>query len=1078
MRSVFETLLYIENRTAFLGKELKSRNSNKPMKPGTSMTDHCVQLPARQVPERPIPKKSPIPWLSAVILFLSISSAYGQAAPQAQSAPAALDQAPGVSTNVNEVSLDLAVHDKRHNAIVDLKPEDLVVTDDGIPVKLTGFHLVSADAAAGRGHLITLLFDHIQGPTAKSARIIAQKILGVLPATGYAFSVLQFQDRLRVLQGFTEDRQAVTQAVNVITESHPIVATSSITLSVNIINDQTAEEARIKAASEAEKSLIAVAQTGVDTAGRHVDAKERAYAQTLVSAMRDAQSIAQEEHGKVQLAGLLALVKSQQSIGDRKALIYFTLNRQLDPASKKLLATVSDAAARAGVSVYTIDMDTVGNAVQSDNAQALFGAAAPADIPKQESAMPQGMQPTPPPAGAGPGYTPSNAGFGSGGYVWTSQDDIAVMTDFMRNGPEDLTNPFADTKSPMAAFSKTTGGAYIDGQGSTKKPLEQMAQDLGTYYQASYVPPFTEYDGKFRTIAVKPLRAGLNIQTKTGYFALAADTDAGIQPFEGPLLKAFTEPQLPTDLKFHAAVLRFGDLPDGNANSLMVELPLSELQTKQDAHLNLSSAHVSIVAQIKDTSGTVVEHYSQDIARRGAKEALDRDPSATVSLERHFSSAPGKYTLEVAVLDQNSGKAGAERSEFEIPDLPGKISLSDMVLVRGMAGYNEDHDDPLRYEHQKVTPNLSGELPANAKDASLFFILHPDPASNEPMTLEMEMIHNGKAGPRKSLLHADGVHAAMPYLASIKSHTLPPGDYQVKAYLTQGGKTAGQSETFRVAGSSGVEVANAGSKDFESVEIDADEGNHLLEAPPQPPNQLTITAPVKPSVAFSQEDAHQLIEAARERALSYNESLPNFMCTEVTRRSVDLNGDGKWRLRDSLVELLSYRERSETRTTLEVNGRASDRSRSAMKGTFSAGEFGGVLRAIFREASKADFQWKETDALNGQPVEVYDYRVDAANSSFSVTGSNGKQLTVGFHGQVFIDTATRRPRRIALMADDLPADFPTRATSIAVDYDYVSINGLKYLMPVGGELQLKQGPHEAAINTMEFRDYKRYVAPQ
>ena len=630
----------------------------------------------KKLPESPIPKTSSIRWVPAILLLCFVFPISAKSPPEPQSAPAPVNQAPGMSTNVNEVSLDLVVHDKRHNAILDLKPEDLVVTDDGIPVKLTGFHLVSANAAANRGHLITLLFDHIQGPTAKSARMIAQKILSVLPTAGYSFSVLQFQDRLRVLQGFTEDRQAVTQAVNVVTESHPIVATSSITLPVNIINDRTAEEARTQTATETGRNLIALAQRGVDTAGRRADAKERAYAQTLVNAMRDAQSIAQEEHGKVQLAGLLALVKSLQSIGDRKALIYFTLNRQLDPASKKLLATISDAAARASVSVYTIDMDTVGNAVQSDNAQALFGAAAPADIPKQESALPRGLLTSDAPAGVGPGSgPPNNGGFGSGGYVWTSQDDIAVMTDFMRNGVEDLTNPFADTKSPMAAFSKATGGAYIDGQGSTKKPLEQMAQDLAAYYQASYVPPFTEYDGKFRTIAVKPLRIGLNIQTKTGYFALAADADAGIQPFEGPLIKSLTEPQLPTAVKFHAGVLRFGDLPDGNANSLVVEVPLDQLETKPDARLHLSSAHVSIVAQVKDERGIVVEHASQDITRRGANETLARDHLATISLERHFTSAPGKYTLEVAVLDQNSGKAGAQRTQFEIPDLPGKCSL-------------------------------------------------------------------------------------------------------------------------------------------------------------------------------------------------------------------------------------------------------------------------------------------------------------------------------------------------------------------------------------------------------------------
>jgi hypothetical protein len=64
---------------------------------------------------------------------------------------------------------------------------------------------------------------------------------------------------------------------------------------------------------------------------------------------------------------------------------------------------------------------------------------------------------------------------------------------------------------------------------------------------------------------------------------------------------------------------------------------------------------------------------------------------------------------------------------------------------------------------------------------------------------------------------------------------------------------------------------------------------------------------------------------------------------------------------------------------------------------------------------------------------------------------------------------------VTLTADDLPADFPTHGTSIAVDYDYVAINGLKYLMPVSAELKLKQDRREAAINTMEFRDYKRFA---
>jgi hypothetical protein len=91
-----------------------------------------------------------------------------------------------------------------------------------------------------------------------------------------------------------------------------------------------------------------------------------------------------------------------------------------------------------------------------------------------------------------------------------------------------------------------------------------------------------------------------------------------------------------------------------------------------------------------------------------------------------------------------------------------------------------------------------------------------------------------------------------------------------------------------------------------------------------------------------------------------------------------------------------------------------------------------------------------------------------------VAASNGIQLKVSFHGKVFIDTATQSVRRVTLIADDLPKDFPTHASTITVDYDYVSINAHDYLMPISAEVSLLEGRHEALLNTIEFRDYRRF----
>ena len=281
----------------------------------------------------------------------------------------------------------------------------------------------------------------------------------------------------------------------------------------------------------------------------------------------------------------------------------------------------------------------------------------------------------------------------------------------------------------MSDLSKDTGGVYIDAQLNVKGPLNQMVQDMSTYYEASYIPPPQNYDGKFRTIEIKPLQAGLRVQAKTGYFSLPPGSASGIRPFEAPLLKSLEQAQLPSDFKFNASILRFGNLPDGNTNALAVEVPFSGLDVKEDVHTNLYSAKVAIVAQIKDSAGTTIEHFSENLARRGALESLDRDKSMAVTMERHFMEIPGKYTLEVAVADQNGDKISAQRIPFEISSTPSGPALSDIVLVRKMDTFNEDADplEPLHYETGKVTPNLSGTVPHDEKTVSLFLILHPDP---------------------------------------------------------------------------------------------------------------------------------------------------------------------------------------------------------------------------------------------------------------------------------------------------------------------------------------------------------------
>ncbi len=1014
--------------------------------------------------------------LACLLLSCVALAAPGQsnppAAPPAES-PQALPQNQGQPTgtlNVDEVALDLVVHDKRHKLVLDLKPEDLTVSDNGTPVKLNDFHLVHGESA--RGHMVILVFDRFQGQLAKTAGIVAQKVVKALPTENYSLAVMDYAGRLRLLQGFTDDRKRVEEAVTLATASNATSLESTLSQDVHITKDKSEPE-RIKVAQAAENDLIALARTGADTAGRHADVADRARAQILLAALEDMPRITLEQHTSHSLAGLLALVKAQQRAGERKAIIYFTQNRQMDSAAKEMVKTITAAATKAGVTIYTVDLDAMNTSGQYMNSNAHFNAKAPfepgsdviAVTPNGSVSVPRMQQEGGAPISGTP--TPN-------GPSWGPQQDIAVMTDFMRSQTEH--NPLGDVKSPMADLAQDTGGGYIDAQENISKPVKQMVEDLSTYYQATYLPPIKEYDGSFRTIAVKPLRTNLRVQSKTGYYAVAPGVEGGVRPFEVPLVKLLKETQLPNDFPFKAKVLKFGDMPDGNTSTLAVEVPLSALHPKEDAHTNLYSAHVSIVAQIKDKDGVVVEHFADDVTKRGALESLDRDRTLAIAMQRHFIAIPGTYTAEIAIDDRINDKSSAQRFTFDVQSAPGSLALSDMVLVRKMDPIHEDDDDPiepLRYESNRITADISNQLPASAKRISLFFILHPDVKSKDVPGLEMEVTHNGTPGRRTPLpMKLNPGAGGVPYLASFGSGTLAPGDYEVKAYLNQDGKTATQTIAFSVEGdgSTPALAINGTGKASSDATIAA-------AAPPADlkiPGQLAITVPSTVIPPMPKEESSLLIADAGKRAVEYTESLPNFMCLEVTNRSIDPSATGRWKAKDNIVELLRYRDKKETRTTLEVNGKTSSTEHDGMKGALSEGEFGGVLRLVFGEKSKAVFTWKETDELNGGAVQVYNYTVDKPNSEFGVVGTDGREIMAGFHGQVFIDSATRSVRRVTIQADDLPATFSTHYSGIGVDYDYVAINGHDYLLPVSAEMKLLIGRHMAVLNTIEFRNYRRF----
>src|SRR5580704_12994696 len=145
--------------------------------------------------------------------------------------PARPQQQPAVKTNVDEVLLDLIVRDKKGKPITDLKPGEITVTDNGAKQTIISFRLVrGSEAISATGdatpldplrqvRLVTLAFEPLPAPDQrKLARTAAIDLIKGDQGINVFYSVVVIDTRLLVLQKFTNDRAALTKAVERATE--------------------------------------------------------------------------------------------------------------------------------------------------------------------------------------------------------------------------------------------------------------------------------------------------------------------------------------------------------------------------------------------------------------------------------------------------------------------------------------------------------------------------------------------------------------------------------------------------------------------------------------------------------------------------------------------------------------------------------------------------------------------------------------------------------------------------------------------------------------------------------------------
>jgi len=270
-----------------------------------------------------------------------------------------------------------------------------------------------------------------------------------------------------------------------------------------------------------------------------------------------------------------------------------------------------------------------------------------------------------------------------------------------------------------------------------------------------------------------------------------------------------------------------------------------------------------------------------------------------------------------------------------------------------------------------------------------------------------------------------------------------------------------------------LEGLGAGPRTVEALRRLRDASKNL-PAPETPPAQeAPAPAPMPPP---SPEEQRRVIEQARDYALSYTKNLPNFICTQVTRRYFDPSGLEFWKQHDVLTARLSFFEQKEDYKLVMVNNRAitTEVPYLSVGGAISTGEFGTMMKELFEPETQADFRWERWGKLRGRIAHVFSYRVAQERSKWHVSYENSNEIVPGYHGLVYVDRDTNMVLRITLVAD-LPPTYQLQEVSDTLDYDLAPIGTQEYMLPLKAVVRTRQG-RLLARNDVEFRMYRRFTA--
>ena len=680
-----------------------------------------------------------------------------------------------IRSSVREVLLDVVVRDAHGRLINNLKPEQFSVKEDGMARPVRSFRLVSGSevraedqkqaaeertAAAPNQvprfnplrtvNVVCLILQDLDQDTRAFAFQAAQKFVEneLRPNTFIGVFALD-AGGLRAVYPFSNDRDHLLKAVKLASVNQlPGLAGGSAAMLQGL-------SLATMGAPNANTDVTSDGASSTDPLGVRGD-----MAFSTITSLREIDALKR-------LVGQLSAMPFQKTV----LLMGTGLTRPADQL--EYWNSLIEGANTGGVTFYAMDAYGLGvcQGVTGD-CQTSSSQLAPANaMLNRASALSRTQQAAKTPAG--------------------QTMEMMHQTDYLRYGVLS-----ANKQEAMHELAERTGGFLIANTNNTDL-LGRVMEEVDTHYEISYEPAAESEDGHFRKIAVVVDRPGVQVQTRSGYYAVPDTGEGPVMPAEMPGFKVLDSRPLPHAFDFRARAYRFRAGVGTAQYAIAFEVPIANLTATAEAG-NTHKVHPLLVALVKDERGQVVHRVSRDVPSEVSDQAWAAVRGDAMTWEHAVNLPAGNYTIDAAVVDEEGNRASTAAVQVENAERGG-IGLSDIALVRRVEELNRTPNaaDPFEFASKRVLPMVSNTLPAGAR-ASVYFVVYPQAGVTAKPQVTVTLIEDGKEISEKKL--APGAADASGGIPVVLSFGGKAGDYEVRVTVAQGGASVQRSIQYTIAG--------------------------------------------------------------------------------------------------------------------------------------------------------------------------------------------------------------------------------------------------------------------------------------